>query len=126
MAIRRFRLFPDSAPPGCPPDPSQALHIWVFHPDKLFSSVFQGEITPPMRGMKVYYSKGPHVNGEKESTGGTQGMVEEDLIVPREALEEAVEKLERSTEGLPRAMREFMGWKAGNLERFDVQIMISK
>lgn len=66
------------------------------------------------------------MNGEKESTGGTQGMVEEDLIVPREALEEAVEKLERSTEGLPRAMREFMGWKAGNLERFDVQIMISK
>lgn len=79
-----------------------------------------------MRGMKVYYSKGPGlVNGDKGSIRGTQGMVEEDLVVPREALEEAVKKLERSTEGLPGAMREFMGWKAGNLERFDVQ-MINK
>lgn len=74
-----------------------------------------------MRGMKVYYSKGSGVvNGDEGLVRGTQGMVEEDLVVPREALEEVVEKLERSTEGLPKAMREFMGWKSGNLERFDI------
>ena len=52
------------------------------------------------------------------SNGITTGIAEEDIVVPRDLLEETREALRKSTEAIPKAMREFRGWKAGNLVRF--------
>ena len=69
--------------------------------------------------MKIYYSEdGPPV-GEVPWNGVTTGVAEEDIVVPRDLLVEARVALRKSTEELPKAMREFRGWKAGNLERFE-------
>ena len=69
------------------------------------------------RTVKVYYSEdGPPV--AEASDGITTGVTEEDIVVPRNLLEETQEALRKSTEAIPKAMREFRGWKTGNLVRF--------
>ena len=77
----------------------------------------------PSRGMKIYYSENGPPLGEAPGNGMA---AEEDIVVPRDLLEEARAALIKSTEEIPKVMREFKGWKAGNLERFERDVKAIK
>ncbi|RPB25723.1 hypothetical protein L211DRAFT_98593 [Terfezia boudieri ATCC MYA-4762] len=114
LAIRRFRLISENEEPH----PEIGLWIWIFNTDRLYTYASAEKVVGPSRGMKIYYSEnGPPV-GQAPGNGITMGVAEEDIVVPGDLLMEARAALRKSTEELPKAMREFRGWKAGNLERF--------
>ena len=64
--------------------------------------------------MKVYYIEG----GPPSTEQGGSLVEEEDIVVSAEAMKAAVEALRGSNEILPVGLREFRGWRAGNLGRF--------
>ncbi|KAF8420437.1 ubiquitin-conjugating enzyme E2-binding protein [Tirmania nivea] len=114
LALRRFRLTSEPQTPN----PKIELWIWIFNTDRIYSYASAEKVVEPSRGMKIYYSEnGPPV-GESPGNGVTTGVAEEDIVVPRDLLEEARAALRKSTEEIPKMIREFRGWKAGNLERF--------
>ncbi|KAF8472049.1 ubiquitin-conjugating enzyme E2-binding protein [Kalaharituber pfeilii] len=117
QAIRRFRLISDKDEHKVA-DPKVGLRIWVFHNDRVYSSVSPTHSITNSRSMKVYFSQNGIPKSESLADNSSTGVVEEDIVVSSEAYEAAKEALLKSTKNLPLAMREFRGWKAGSLERF--------
>ena len=112
QAIRRFRLLSEHDEPNASTDESLGLRIWVFHTERIYASTALEDMKPRM-GLKVYY-----IEGGLSPTTMVPGGVEEEIVVPEEAIERVRRELRGSTEVLPMGLRELRGWRAGTLERF--------
>lgn len=117
LASNRFRLVAETEKDQIA-NPKIGLRVWILHIDRMYSYASLGRITGPLRGMKVLYLENGPPAGEVAGNGKTTEVAEEDIVIPKELLEEARVSLRKSTEGMPVEMREFRGWKSGVLERF--------